>query len=60
MTTAQILFVQYKVLPPRVQQKLKNLILEDKIEDGDIDKDNDGNENGDTVRISLKALKKII
>jgi hypothetical protein len=68
MTTAQILFEQYKVLPPRVQQKLKNLILEDKIEveetdddDEDIDEeDDDDDENGDTIRISLKALHESI
>lgn len=65
MTTAQILFAQYQVLPPRVRQKLKNLILEDKIEiededdDGDEDEDED-EENGDTIRLSLKALHESI
>lgn len=68
MTTAQILFEQYKVLPPRVRQRLKNLILEDKIEieddndENDVsdDDDEDEDENGDTIRISLKALHESI
>jgi hypothetical protein len=29
MTTAQVLFEQYKVLPQRIQQQLKQLIVQD-------------------------------
>ncbi len=56
MTTAQILFEQYKVLPPRIQQKLKSLILEDKSKA----EEDDDDESGDAIRISLKALKESI
>jgi hypothetical protein len=33
MTTAQVLFEQYKVLPPRIQHELKQLIQEEMIEE---------------------------
>lgn len=66
MTTAQILYEQYKVLPPQIQQKLKTLILENKTEieeeeeEEDEDSENDDEEDGDTIRISLKALHESI
>ena len=57
MTTAQVLFEQYKTLPDDGKQHLRNLILADKLgvtllpdtEEGDDD-------SGDTIRISLEAL----
>jgi predicted HTH domain antitoxin len=32
MSTAQILYEQYKVLPPRIQRELKTLIIQDEEE----------------------------
>ena len=58
MTTAQVLFEQYKVLPPRIQQQFKRLVVgkaapaphpATTLEDDDDD-------SGDTIRISMKAL----
>ena len=63
MTTAQVLYEQYKVLPKRIQRELKEMIVLEKakpapvIEDND---DDDDDENGDTIRISMKALKNSI
>jgi hypothetical protein len=58
MTTAQVLFEQYKVLPQRIQQQLKQLIVQDgppaarpPAEDNDDDGDTDTH-----VSISMEAL----
>ena len=56
MTTAQVLFQQYQVLPRRIRQELKALIIE--AEKPPMDGDDD--DNGDTIRISMKALKDTI
>lgn len=56
MTTAQVLFQQYQVLPKRIRQELKELIIE--AEKPSVDEDD--NDNGDTIRISMKALKESI
>ena len=56
MTTAQVLFQQYQVLPKRIRQELKELIIE--AEKPPVDEDDD--DNGDTIRISMKALKESI
>lgn len=56
MTTAQVLFQQYQVLPKRIRQELKELII--KAEKPSVDDDED--DNGDTIRISMKALKESI
>lgn len=56
MTTAQVLFRQYQVLPKRIRQELKELIIE--AEKPSVDEDD--NDNGDTIRISMKALKESI
>lgn len=55
MTTAQVLFQQYQVLPKRIRQELKQLI--DEAEKPPVDDDEDDDENGDTIRISMKALR---
>ena len=55
MTTAQVLFQQYQVLPKRIRQELKELIIE--AEKPSVDDDEDDDDNGDTIRISMKALK---
>lgn len=58
MTTAQDFYQQYKELPPRVRQELKKMIVK---EAPFIDEDEDDDEeNSDTIRISLKALKESI
>lgn len=44
MSTAQILFEQYKVLPPKIQAELKSLILEEE----------------ETIEISVKHLKEAV
>ena len=65
MTTAQILFEQYKVLPKRIQRELKELIDEEEkpknavksaVKPADVEEEDD-DDNGDTIRISMKALK---
>ena len=58
MITAQVLFEQYKQLPDDSQQRLRNLILADRmgltlLPDSANDDDDD---SGDTIRISLEAL----
>ena len=55
MTTAQVLYEQYKVLPPRIRQELKELI-----DEGNAPVAEDDEENSDTIRISVKALKESI
>ncbi len=57
MTTAQVLFQQYQVLPKRIRQELKELIIE--AEKPPV-YDEDEDENGDTMRISMKVLKDTI
>lgn len=57
MTTAQVLYEQYKVLPPRIRKELRKLIV---IESEPVAEQEDDDENGDTIRISLKALKESI
>lgn len=63
MTTVQVLFEQYKVLPPPIRQELKKLIEQDEPaagvapapnEEGEDNDDDD--DSGDTIRISLEAL----
>lgn len=54
MTTAQILFEQYKVLPPRIRQELKKMIAQDTALTND---ENEDDENSTTIRMSMKALK---
>lgn len=57
MTTAQVLFAQYQVLPPHIQQQFKKLVMNDaqqKVEPVVNDKDDE--DSGDTIRISLSAL----
>lgn len=56
MTTAQILFEQYKVLPKRIQQQYKKLILEAERPAAAPQEDDEDDETGDTIRISLEAL----
>lgn len=56
MTIAQVLFQQYQVLSKRIRQELKELIIE--AEKPPVDEDD--NDNGDTIRISMKALKESI
>lgn len=53
MTTAQVLYQQYKVLPPRIKKELKELIVK---EATFIDEDED-DENGNTIRIAVEPLK---
>ena len=64
MTTAQILFEQYKVLPKRVQQQYKKLIDEAekpiKLPLVEADNEEDEEEDSDTIRISLPALRESI
>lgn len=55
MTTAQVLFEQYKVLPKRIQRELKEMIIQE--EKPTLAEEDDDDENGDTIRISIKALK---
>lgn len=50
MTTAQVLYEQYKVLPPRIRQELKKMIVK---ETHSIDED----ENEETIRIAVEPLK---
>jgi hypothetical protein len=57
MTTAQVLYEQYKVLPPRIQRELKQMIVEEAKPTSTPNVDEDDDENGDTIRISMKALK---
>ena len=63
MNTAQILFEQYKVLPPHIQQQLKQLIIgaerpaaAEPAAPAAPEADDDDDESGDTIRISLEAL----
>ena len=57
MTTAQVLFEQYKVLPPRIQQQFKKLIVAaDQPAASRPAVAEDDDDSGDTIRISLEAL----
>lgn len=56
MTTAQVLFEQYKVLPKRIQQQLKKLIEQAEKSAPASLVENDDDDAGDTVSISLEAL----
>ena len=53
-TTAQVLYEQYKVLPPRIRQESKKMIVK---ETPCIDEEDDDDENGDTIRIAVEPLK---
>ncbi len=57
MTTAQVLFAQYQVLPPRIRQQFRKLIVAAdepvKISQALDEEDND---IGNTIRISLEAM----
>lgn len=55
MTTAQVLFEQYKVLPKHIQQQYKKLILEEERPGASVAQD-DEDDTGDTISISLEAL----
>ena len=58
MTTAQVLFEQYKVLPPRIRQQFKKLIVaaDQPSPTPSVADDEDDDDNGDPIRISLEAL----
>ena len=59
MTTAQVLFEQYKVLPPRIQQQFKKLVngkATPAPQPATTLEDDDDDDSGDTIRISMKAL----
>lgn len=59
MTTAQVLFAQYKVLPPRIQQQFKKLIVQaDKpvAASVTVEEEDDDDDSGNTIRISMEAL----
>ena len=62
MTTAQVLYEQYKVLPKRIQRELKEMIVLETAKPAPVpeDDDDEDDENGDTIRISMKALKESI
>ena len=66
MNTAQILFEQYKVLPPHIQQQLKQLINSAERPAAaesaapaapEADDEDDDDESGDTIMISREALR---
>ena len=57
MTTAQVLFEQYKVLPQRIRRELKQMIDEAEKPAPKQEEDEDDDDTGDTIRISMKALK---
>ena len=60
MNTAQILFEQYKVLPPHIQQQLKQLINgaeQPAPAAAPVLDDEDEDEDGDTIMISREALR---
>ena len=52
------------MLPKRIQRELKEMIVLEKVKPApvieDNDDDDDDDENGDTIRISMKALKNSI
>lgn len=55
MTTAQVLYQHYKVLPQHIKKELKELIVK---EAPFIDEDEDEDEeNGDTIWIAVEPLK---
>ncbi len=57
MTTAQVLFEQYKVLPKRIQQQFKKLILEaDQPAARPVTPATDDEDTDTHVSISLEAL----
>ena len=58
MNTVQILFEQYKVLPPHIQQQLRQLIIgaERPAPARSPEADEDADDSGDTIRISPEAL----
>lgn len=56
MTTAQVLFEQYKVLPKRIQQQFKQLIVQaDRPAAPAADEEDEG-DTDTTISISLEAL----
>lgn len=59
MTTAQILFEQYKVLPPRIQQQFKKLIVaadQPAARRPVPETDEDDEDTDTTISISMEAL----
>ena len=59
MTTAQVLFEQYKVLPMPIRQQLKKLINQEEQAAAPSpapEDDEDDGDSGDTIRISMEAL----
>ena len=59
MTTAQVLFAQYQVLPPRIRQQFRKLVVAaDKpvTPRQTLGDDGDDDDSGDTIRISMEAL----
>ena len=57
MTTAQVLFAQYQVLPPRIRQQFRKLVVaaEQPAKPRQV-LDEDDDDSGDIIRISLEAL----
>ncbi len=58
MTTAQVLFEQYKVLPPHVKQQYKRLIMKEEAAPASAVAEVEA--SGDIIRISQKALSESI
>ena len=59
MTTAQVLFAQYQVLPPRIRQQFRKLVVaaEQPVTPRQtLGDDGDDDDSGDTIRISMEAL----
>ena len=56
MTTAQVLFAQYQVLPPRIRQQFRKLVVAADKPAKPRQATDDEDDSGDTIRISMEAL----